>query len=248
MKNLLISLMLVLSMPLYASAFSFDYNYSFSGSDENGTGSATMHVTVDDFGTQLVASVLNTSPLTTSGGQTNSPGIDGFGFFIDQINPGDTGDAVAPGVASWSLSAYSTNGTNTPANLLTIGSNSMASGWELQYQPGNVNGTFFLDYNATNGSGVDMALYNPAVTTGTSPNPYYTEAILTINLLDVLTFGDDSGAYVRMQNVGLRGEGSLKLFDYYDGDGGEDEIPEPSTLVLLGLGLVGLAAYRRKKH
>ncbi len=35
-----------------------------------------------------------------------------------------------------------------------------------------------------------------------------------------------------------------------DEGGGDDQgvIPEPSTLILLGAGLIGLAAYRRKKH
>jgi len=60
------------------------------------------------------------------------------------------------------------------------------------------------------------------------------------DIVDLITTIDDTD----LEN----NPGSHDLTWKYDDDGGEDEIPEPSTLVLLGLGLVGLAAYRRKKH
>ena len=244
MKNLTVALSLVLILPVAASAF--PYNFSFSGSDENGVGSATM--SLSESGTTYTATLLNTSPLTTTTGATNSPGIDGFGFFIDQIDNDSTSAPIPPAVTSWTLTAYTSNTATTPS---VIGSSSDSTlPWEFDYNSDNVIGFNFIDYFSNNGNGVDYALYNPLAVDGFGKDPYFTEAILTFTLASALSFSEDGGAFVRMQNVGMDGEGSLKLFDYVDGGGGggNNPIPEPSTFILLGAGLAGLAFYRRKKN
>ena len=59
-----------------------------------------------------------------------------------------------------------------------------------------------------------------------------------LTAVDPTLFISEDSLIVRMQNVGLDGEGSLKL---------TGAVPEPSTMLLLGFGLVGLAAVGRKR-
>jgi hypothetical protein len=60
--------------------------------------------------------------------------------------------------------------------------------------------------------------------------------------------------FVNVTGIRLQGwegepnEGSLFLAGGSGGGGGGDPIPEPATMLLLGSGLIGLAATRRKKH
>lgn len=251
MKKIILVLVFLLATPFYASAVSIGNHFTFSGTDENGVGSAEMEVDVSLDGKTLIVKLDNTSPITTTTGDVNAPGIDGFGFFFDQD---DSNDGTLPGVDDWTLTAYdgiSVNpviiGSKTDADLITP-----LLPWSLEYEPDNVIGIKYLDYFYTNVGGVSEALYNPTASVAAAANdPYFTEAILTIIFEDSVEFVDGSGAYVRMQNVGDGGEGSLKLFDYWTdengGGGGGDPIPEPSTLILLGAGIVGLVAYRRKR-
>ena len=238
MKNLLLLVVFILAIPFCASANPSTYDYSFYGESVTGVGSATMNVSLN--GKLLTATLNNISPLTWGdSAYTNTSGITGFGFFLDEDNL-----AIGPAINSWTLTAY-----DSLSSFLTIGSIDDSSlPWSLDYNQGFV-GVDFLEYYAHT-SGVGSALYNPSAEDGFASNPYFTEAILSIELVDdSLTFGDGAGAFVRMQNVGSSGADSLKLFDYYE-DGGippQGVIPEPSTLILLGAGLIGLAVYRRKK-
>jgi len=106
-----------------------------------------------------------------------------------------------------------------------------------------------LDYLPhTNQSNIDGALYNPAALNdpnktipGGQNESFFTAAILVMNFetSPTLNISDRYSPFVRMQNVGLDGEGSLKLPG--------TPIPEPATVILLGIGILGLAGLGRRK-
>jgi hypothetical protein len=225
MKKLILTIMML----IIATTSSHALTYYFSGSDAGGTGSATMDITI--VGDILTLTLDNTSPITLDGGSgVNTPGITGFGFNLDSIL----------GVDSWELTAYATQSAVTTT---IIGSSSDPSlAWDLGITQAGVT----MDYlNHT--KNVKGALYNPDATNGFAADPnYFTTAILTIDFSgvpvldltpDAIGSGLTGSTYVRFMNVGLNGEGSLKL----------TPVPEPGTMVLLGVGLLGLAIYGKRR-
>jgi hypothetical protein len=220
-RFLCITLFLCIIFPVSAHAL-----WTFEGTTEGGTGSATMDFSIS--GNTLTVIVNNTSPTTLNSplNGLNAPGITGFGFNLqNDLN-----------VVSWELLAD--NSTTSTPNFIDIGSDSGTGDWVL--------GTFLagitLDYLPQTDNGIGGALYNPAAkgssALGATPN-YFTEATLEI-VFDgdpILELGSNFSPFVRMQNVGLNGEGSLKL------------IPEPSTMIISGLFLLGAGVFvRRKLH
>lgn len=208
------------TLPAEAASF-----FEFEAQDASGTGSATMEF--EGLGTTNVKVLLdNTSPLTLDGGTgVNSPGITFFGF--DGLGDDD------PGVLSWTLTAEDASGDSVVLSDLD---------WSLD-APGFRSGVS-LDYLFTNDGNVKGALYNPDATGGLAAGPnYFTTATLEIEFDDAFTL-DKTSTFVRMQNVGEGGEGSLKL------RGEHTEVPEPSTLGALGLlaaaGMFGVGKQRRQ--
>lgn len=221
--------------------------FTFEGQDEGGIGSATMDLLVS--GNTLQATVNNTSPifcLDPDSNEPNTPGIVAFGF--DVVND------PLPGISNWSMTAYAHDG-----DTFTLEDIAQPSGkWDLLID-GKLEG-IEVDYIPNNSEGdtnIDGALYNPLAVGSTglpggSNTVYYTTAILEI-VFDSGPLLDTSGEwspYVRMQRVGLDGEGSLKLPGEEDGGGGGggNPLPEPATMLLLVSGLAGLAATRWKKQ
>lgn len=203
--------------------------FTFSGSDEGGTGSAMMDIKI--VGNLLTLTLDNTSPLTLDDGTgVNTPGILGFGF--------DLKNDPLPGLSSWELTAFDKDG-----NVQIIGEDGTDLSWIMDTFQAGVN----LDYlPQSDEGGVQGALYNPDATAGLAALPnYFTTATLIMEFADDPVL-DITSTYVRMQNVGADGEGSLKLH----GDAGPGHhtlpIPEPSTILLLGIGLIGLLGFGKK--
>ena len=232
-------LVLAIAIVLWAGQ-SWAVLFNFSGVDEGGEASAIMNISITDNVLNLMLD--NTSPLTLLGGTgVNAPGITAFGFNL----------ADDPGYSSLSLFAYD---KATDANV-QLGGTGFVGSWSLVQTEQGVT----LDYIADNNTGVHAALYNPEQTTGLANLPYFTSAYFQMTFLDDIMLATTAASlgsglegitYVRFMNVGEDGEGSLKLVGFTDdGDTGEqDVIPEPSTIILLGAGLVGLGFwYRRKK-
>jgi len=200
--------------------------FLFEGTDMGGTGSATMDISVS--GNRLIVVVNNVSPTVLDDGTGyNAPGITAFGF-----------DLVGAGTincASWTLKAYDTAGGSL---------NPVADGYWGLAEGSNTNG-ITVDYAVYTTNGSKGALYHPDVAGWESeddflggPPHYFTEAMLLIEFdgEPILDFSGDWSPFIRMQNVGLNGEGSLKL----------THAPIPSAFFLLGSGLIGLVGFGRK--
>ncbi|MDL1968381.1 MAG: PEP-CTERM sorting domain-containing protein [Deltaproteobacteria bacterium] len=222
--------------------------FTFSGTDEGGIGSATMDISI--VGNTLTVTLNNTSPIyldpDNSTSVDNAPGITGFGFNLDD---------PLPGLSSWELTAY-TSDLSGPETIGSLDSGDPESGadgivnttddeWSLNTTIAGVT----LDFlPTTDQENIDGALFNPSAY-GSSELPggnndvFYTTAILTM-IFDDAPYLDITSLFVRMQNVGENGEGSLKL---YPSPGSPDPIPEPATMLLLGSGLIGIAVSGKKK-
>lgn len=239
MKRLLLTGFLVLAL----AANSWALLFNFSGTSANGTGSATMDISIA--GNILTATLNNTSPTLTDNNNPNIPGIPAFGFNL-------TNDPL-PTINSWTLTAIKPS-TSAVTNLDSTGTNE----WQLQTttQLEGVELDFFPNNSGAGGTGnVDALLYNPAtLLTDQEGNStrYFTTAVLTIDFSSAPLLDITAGLspFIRMQRVGDNQEGSLKLFGVPDDGGGPDPVaivPEPSTIILLGAGLLGLGFANRRK-
>jgi hypothetical protein len=234
-----LALVSFMAAPGYASI----ETYSFSGSDEGGTGSGTMEF--DGIGTSsLTVTIDNTSPLLLDNLDplsVNAPGITGFGF---------DADAPIPTLVSWTLTAWDITGST----LYTIGGTGPST---LDWVMTSASQGIQLDFLPTTDNGVQGALYNPLQDEGFGAEPnYFTEAVLTVEFDSIFNLAThdsgtgevDASPFLRFQNVGLNGEGSLKL-PPGPPPGGGGNVPEPVSLVVWGLlATIGVGAQHRRNR
>lgn len=215
---------------LLVSSNALALSFTFSGADAGGVGTATMDI-LGSGTNSLTITVDNTSPTSLiSGSGINTPGITGFGF---------DGTLSQTNITSWSMTAKTSGGST-----VTIDDQTGTGAWVMNTKVGNIK----LDFLPTAGSPAQIkgALYSPAAVSGFGATPnYFTQATLQVNFNQVITVSQP--AFVRMQNVGLNGEGSLKLPGTPCANGNCTTTPEPASFLLFGSGLAGLAAWRYRK-
>lgn len=252
-KPLLLILIVLCIMALPTMGFGA-IDFSFSYVDPDGWDSTGL-MTIDVSGDTMTVTVDNTSS-TMFDGKVMAPGITGFGF--DIIEP------LSQAVSDWTLEADIDGSGNTMAIAEMTGLN---NDWNLLFNE-NFNG-ITVDYTANTNDGVKGALYNPDVINEDNymdalggPPRYFTTATLSLtfdadifNVLDTDNDGaidlDDNTSwysFLRMQNVGPNGQYSTKLWDDGGGGGGGGSaVPEPATMILMGMGLIGIGFGIRKK-
>ncbi len=179
----------------------------------------------------IVVNSANTANWTVdlSANSTDHPNIKLGEFYFNFASPGGsiTFDNFDP--SSWEV--------KSPAD--TVG----GGGIEFLFEASDPPGQPKIDVN------VSQALTFNMNTSFTLMEDYFLDASDQSCSNDEVLGCGQLGAHVQSLVAGDGESDSGFVLGYYDGTGTPDEvIPEPSTLILLGVGLVGLAAYRRKKH
>ncbi|MGV7224460.1 MAG: PEP-CTERM sorting domain-containing protein, partial [Nitrospinales bacterium] len=209
----------------YASKYLGNCHPNYVGFNSGDTAVGSGSLNYDLAGNVLTVRVDNTSPLTDSGGNSNSPAIVGFGF--------DTSNIVSFGALNVKALGF-VSGTGSG------GITDISSFWQVSkdsnLQGGGGGLTFDFVPNTTNG--VQGGLINPNADGFTGRNLFETQAIFEITFVGLA--GDLSNWHMRFRNLGLDGEGSLNNVP-------GAPVPEPATVLLLGVGLAGLFGFRRKK-